>query len=224
MSNITGVTAREYLKKFAGKTFPALTKDEEDRIIARAVSGEEEAAEEMLARYWGLITKESTASHLRNNDLYADAFNIAILAFLEALKDYDATRGIPFAALARSKVHCTLYGYFRTTRRRWERTSNPEQDERAYDESCWNHIAGTEDIGEAVIENVYHQTLSKRIIKLLSPKEKRLLEQIFWLEIPQHKLAEILNISRQGVSVAKQRLLKRLRDVLTREGYGCAPA
>ena len=76
---------------------PPLTKAKEDVMIARAVRGEAGAMAEMHARYRGLIVAESRASYLRNAALAADAENIAVLAFIEALHDYDPKHGAPFA-------------------------------------------------------------------------------------------------------------------------------
>ena len=71
------------------KNYPPLTKEEEDALIMRAVRGEAGAMAEMHARYRGLIVNESRISYLRSAALAADAENIAVLAFIEALHDYD---------------------------------------------------------------------------------------------------------------------------------------
>ena len=108
--------------------YPPLPKAEEDALITRAMHGDAQAAAEMNARYRGLIIRESRASYLRNAALSADAENIAALAFVEALHDYDPQHGAPFAAFAKTRIHTALYTEFRRERRLWERTSHPEQD------------------------------------------------------------------------------------------------
>ena len=107
--------------------YSALTKAEEDALITRAVRGEAQAMAEMHARYRGLIVSEAHASYLRNAALAADAENIAVLAFIEALHDYDPKHGAPFAGFVKARVHHALYTEFRRERRLWERTCHPEQ-------------------------------------------------------------------------------------------------
>ena len=111
----------------AHRQHPQLTKAEEDVLIVRAVRGEAGAMAEMHARYRRLIVAESRASYLRNAALAADAENIAVLAFIEALHDYDPKHGAPFAGFVKGRVHHALYTEFRRERRLWDRTSHPEQ-------------------------------------------------------------------------------------------------
>ena len=107
---------------------PLLTKAEEDAVIARAVRGEAAAMAEMTARYRGLITAESHASYLRGSALAAEAENVAVLAFIEALHDYDAAYGPPFAGFVKARVHHALIAEFRRELRRRARTCAPQED------------------------------------------------------------------------------------------------
>ena len=111
------------------RRYPALAKAEEDALIARAVCGEAAAMAEMSGRYWGLIIAEAHASYLRRTEFAGDAENIAVLAFIEALHDYDPQHGAPFAPFVKTRIHTALYTEFRRERRRWERTCHPEQEE-----------------------------------------------------------------------------------------------
>ena len=124
--------------------YPPLPKAEEDALITRAMHGDAQAAAEMNARYRGLIIRESRASYLRNAALSADAENIAALAFVEALHDYDPQHGAPFAAFAKTRIHTALYTEFRRKRRHWQRTRDAPA-----------HRAGEEDPVPSLFQRSY---------------------------------------------------------------------
>lgn len=108
---------------FDGKQRHApLTKAEEDAVIVRAVRGEAGAMAEMTARYRGLIVAEAYAPYLRGTVLAAEAENVAALAFIEALHDYDARQGVPFAGFVKARVHHALIAEFRRELGRRART------------------------------------------------------------------------------------------------------
>ena len=114
---------------FDGKQRHApLTKAEEDAVIVRAVRGEAGAMAEMTARYRGLIVAEAYAPYLRGTALAAEAENVAALAFLEALHDYDAQQGVPFAGFVKARVHHALIAEFRRELRRRARTCAPPEE------------------------------------------------------------------------------------------------
>ena len=114
---------------FDGKVRHApLTKAEEDAVIVRAVRGEAGAMAEMTARYRGLIVAEAYAPYLRGTALAAEAENVAALAFLEALHDYDAQQGVPFAGFVKARVHHALIAEFRRELRRRARTCAPPEE------------------------------------------------------------------------------------------------
>ena len=114
---------------FDGKVRHApLTKAEEDAVIVRAVRGEAGAMAEMTARYRGLIVAEAYAPYLRGTALAAEAENVAALAFIEALHDYDAQQGVPFAGFVKARVHHALIAEFRRELRRRARTCAPPEE------------------------------------------------------------------------------------------------
>ena len=186
-----------------------LTKAEEDVLIARAVRGEAGAMAEMHARYRGLIVAESRASYLRNAALAADAENIGVLAFIEALHDYDPKHGAPFAGFVKGRVHHALYTEFRRERRLWERTSHPEQTADGRD--AWEHCGGTENPTECADLRLLVRGLLRNVMHRLTEREKEILSLHYFRDLTLRRIAVLLGTSASAVSKSKANLLRKLR-------------
>ncbi len=189
--------------------YAPLTKAEEDALIRCAVRGEAQAMSEMLARYRGLIVNESHISYLRNAALAADAENIAVLAFIEALHDYDPKHGAPFAGFVRARVHHALYTEFRRERRLWERTCHPEQSADARD--AWEHCGGTEDVAERADLRLLVRGLLENAMHRLTEREKKILSLHYFRDLTLRHIAILLGTSASAISKSKANLLKKLR-------------
>ena len=190
--------------------YAPLTKAEEDALIRCAVRGEAQAMSEMLARYRGLIVNESHISYLRNAALAADAENIAVLAFIEALHDYDPKHGAPFAGFVRARVHHALYTEFRRERRLWERTCHPEQSADARD--AWEHCGGTEDVAERADLRLLVRELLCSVMHRLTDREKEILSLHYFRDLTLRRIAALLGTSASAVSKSKANLLRKLRE------------
>ena len=193
----------------AHRQHPPLTKAEEDVLIARAVRGEAGAMAEMHARYRGLIVAESRASYLRNAALAADAENIAVLAFIEALHDYDPKHGAPFAGFVKGRVHHALYTEFRRERRLWDRTSHPEQAADGRD--AWERCGGTESPTERTDLRLLVRGLLRNVMHRLTEREKEILSLHYFRDLTLRRIAALLGTSASAVSKSKANLLRKLR-------------
>ena len=192
------------------KNYPPLTKEEEDALIMRAVRGEAGAMAEMHARYRGLIVNESRISYLRSAALAADAENIAVLAFIEALHDYDPKHGAPFAGFVKGRVHHALYTEFRRERRLWERTCHPERDADGRD--VWEHIGGAEDTAERADLCLLVRELLCSVMHRLTEREKEILSLHYFRDLTLRRIAALLGTSASAVSKSKANLLRKLRE------------
>ena len=188
---------------------PPLTKAEEDALIARAVRGEAGAMAEIHARYRGLIVAESHASYLRNAALAADAENIAVLAFIEALHDYDPQHGAPFAGFVKGRVHYALYTEFRRERRLRERTCHPEQTENVRD--AWERCGDTEDVAERTDLRLLVRGILRNAMHRLTEREKEILSLHYFRDLTLRRIAALLGTSASAVSKSKANLLRKLR-------------
>lgn len=191
------------------RRYPALAKAEEDALIARAVRGEAAAMAEMSGRYRGLIIAEAHASYLRRTEFAGDAENIAVLAFVEALHDYDPQHGAPFAPFVKTRIHTALYTEFRRERRRWERTCHPEQE--ADGLRVWERIGGTEEMAEHADLRLLVRGILGRVMHRLTEREKEILSLHYFSDLTLRRIAAFLGTSAGAVSKSKANLLRKLR-------------
>ena len=191
------------------RSYAPLSKAEEDALIARAVRGEAAAMYEMSARYRGLIVAASHRSYLRNAALAADAENIAALAFIEALHDYDPKHGAPFAGFVKGRVHHALYTEFRRERRLWERTCHPEQE--AIGRDAWERCGGTAQPMEAADLRLLVRGILGRVMHRLTEREKEILALHYFRDLTLRRIAALLGTSADAVGKSKANLLRKLR-------------
>ena len=187
---------------------PLLTKAEEDAVIARAVRGEAAAMAEMTARYRGLITAESHASYLRGSALAAEAENVAVLAFIEALHDYDAVYGPPFAGFVKARVHHALIAEFRRELRRRARTCAPQEDAAGHE--TWA-ACGTVCPTERADERLLAEDILTRAMHRLTEREKEVLDLHYFRDLTLRRIAVLLGTSAGALSKSKANLLRKLR-------------
>ena len=187
---------------------PLLTKAEEDAVIARAVRGEAAAMAEMTARYRGLITAESHASYLRGSALAAEAENVAVLAFIEALHDYDAAYGPPFAGFVKARVHHALIAELRRELRRRARTCAPQEDAAGHE--AWA-ACGTVCPTERADERLLAEDILTRAMHRLTEREKEVLDLHYFRDLTLRRIAVLLGTSAGALSKSKANLLRKLR-------------
>ena len=164
---------------------------------------------EMSGRYRGLIIAEAHASYLRRTEFAGDAENIAVLAFIEALHDYDPQHGAPFAPFVKTRIHTALYTEFRRERRRWERTCHPEQEEDGL--RVWERIGGTEEMVEHADLRLLVRGILGRVMHRLTEREKEILSLHYFSDLTLRRIAALLGTSAGAVSKSKANLLRKLR-------------
>ena len=120
-----------------------LGKDAEDALVARAAQDDGAAMTELLERYEGLIARAVRHIFRCSPDLWQDARSVAVIAFIQAVRDYEAAPQSHFAALARSRVRTALVDMLRHERHEAEHAAvHPEQME--LDGDCWELIGGAD--------------------------------------------------------------------------------
>ena len=182
-------------------------------LVKNAAAGDEAAMEELLARFEGMMKKAAHQRHLLA--VAEDAFAEAQLSFLQAVRGYDAARGIPFEGWAKAKVYGDLRSFFRRERLHWQREVVPERAAGADELSFWDKLAAPErDDCLFAVRGLLEQAMC-----ILSAKQRRLLELIFFEDKSQKEAAGILGMTQQSAAVLKGRALNRLRQRLYSEGY-----
>lgn len=180
----------------------------EDELLTLVKEQDDAALLELIARYQPLLAKETRAAYLKNVADNAELASIARLAFIEAVYSYDKALGSFFAGYAKGRVHDALYTEFRRTRRDWENTLHPDQLADA--DSFWEILGGS----ESIAHRVETAALITQAISILTPAEKRLLELIYYAEVPQKNIAQELNKSHQWITKLKNKILAKMRAEL----------
>lgn len=69
------------------------------------------------------------------------------------------------------------------------------------------------DIENEVVENIMHEKLNRALTQL-SEEEIFLIEQLYYLNQSERKLAEILKLSQNAIHKRKHKILMRLKEIL----------
>lgn len=187
----------------------------EAQLLASAQAGDRAATLTLTERYAPLVRRESRERYLAAVAPRAELESIATLALLEAIRDYDAAAGVHFAGFAARRVHDALYSEFRRARRDWERTTRPDQSEHAA--SLWERYGGESNPSDSPETQTERRELARQAMAMLTPTERRLLELIYYAEMPLREIAPQVNKSYQTVARMRDKILSRLREALTIE-------
>ena len=191
-----------------------MTIEEERALLAAAAAGDAEAMARLFEAYRGLLVRAAHLSKVRT--VAEDAMGVAAVEFLQAVRSYDAARGVNFAAYAKSAVYAGVHQFFRRELRHWQHEFVPfDGDEDA--PSVWDLVADERDamgIWE-LSEDV------QRAFALLSERERQAVGLTFLLGLTQKRAAEILSVRPQTLNDARKRAVRKLREYFDAEGYGC---
>ena len=181
-----------------------MTIEEERELLAAAAAGDEEAMARLFEAYRGLLVR---AAHLSKVWTVAeDAMGVAEVEFLQAVRGYDAARGVNFAAYAKSAVYAGVHQFFRRELRHWQHEFVPfDGDEDA--PSVWDLVADERDeMGNwELSEDV------RRAFALLSKSEEKVVRLVFLRGVTQRRAAELLSVRPQTVNDAKKRAIRKLK-------------
>ncbi|BAL84430.1 putative RNA polymerase sigma factor [Selenomonas ruminantium subsp. lactilytica TAM6421] len=186
-------------------------KDEKE-LIRRAQKGDNQAVCQLLAAYEGLIKNMSRRySHTPTGRAIADdAQGILLLAFMEALRDFQPEGPVHFAAFLRSRLHSAIYQAFRTACRYNQRTAHPQTATEDEAGDWYDMIPGTAPSPE-------HQVTARdeltQICRQLSEAEKRLLSMSCLQGLTQSRIARLLHRSPGTISKQLQKLRAHLQAI-----------
>ena len=163
--------------------------------IQSAKRGNKDAMESLALQYEGLCRKAAGQSHLA--PLGEDALSAARESFLHAVREFDASRGVPFPGFAKAKVYGDLRTLFKKSRRQWQREVLPESAEEG---SVFDAVPDERDGMKSFEADAP-----------LSEKPRRLLTMLYASGLTQKEAAAKLGMSQQAAAVMKARALKALR-------------
>jgi DNA-directed RNA polymerase specialized sigma24 family protein len=141
--------------------------------------------------------------HWSNRDWFEEMGAEATMAAVQATRDFDPTRGVPWEAFLRQRVmHSALARY----RREWtyaiHRVSVAALDE-----------YGTVEGGGLPSHEAVFKLLQEALDRL-PQSDIWLIEGLFWEGETEARLAKVLGISQQAVSKRKKYIFKYIRSIL----------
>lgn len=174
-------------------------------LVEGVQAGDARAAEHLLSRYLPLI-RQTVLYYGRLAD-YEDLLQQGRLIFLQVVREFDNSRGVPFGAYLKEKFRWRLYHYIR--------------DDLGYRDK--------EDLFTDVPANTIQYILATHAVlgpdkadwealedavKTLTPKQRLVLSLFYWDELPVRDIAKKLHETPQGVRQLKARAEKHLRQAM----------
>lgn len=194
--------------------------EQEQALLRAAQAGDSPALSRLLDRYLPLLQAAAAQPHLRT--IREDALAEGYVSFVRAVREYDASAGVPFAAFARARVYGDVRTLFRRECRRWEREGTVAEDR---EEPFWESVSDPQ--AEQALVRLEERTALAAAMRCLTEAERRILRLVYWEERREREAALLLHVSQQAVGKAKRKALAKLRAALSsREGGagGLCPA
>lgn len=136
-------------------------------LVEEAKRGCSVAMETLIEKLHPLIY--STINRFRRNREVEDLYQESCILLIEALRDFDEERGVPFLAFAKSRIH---FGIYNLTRKD---VFEQSLDQPQWEEDGQSLLEGLVDMGPGVEELVARGELSKdlnRALKSLTDKQR----------------------------------------------------
>lgn len=176
-----------------------------DPLLGAAQAGNSQALERLLTKYLPLIRK-NVLYYGRLAD-YEDLLQQGRLIFLEMVKEYENSRGVPFGAYLKEKFRWRLYHYI-------QNVLGYRGKEDLFTDIPANtiqYILATHTVLEP--ETADWESLEKAV-RALTPKQRLVLSLFYWDELPVTEIAKKLGETPQGVRQLKARAEKHLRQTM----------
>src|SRR5512135_1884601 len=149
------------------------------------------------------IRRWSVPPHWSNRDWFEEMGAEATMAALQATRDFDPTRGVPWEAFLRQRVMRSALARYR---REWtyaiHRVSGAALDE-----------YGTVEGGGLPSREANFELLQEALDRL-PRSDIRLIEGLFWGGETEARLAKALGISQQAVSKRKKCIFRDMRSIM----------
>ena len=177
-------------------------------MVLESQRGNAEVLAELCEKFQGLFFREARQRHLRT--VFEDALQTARESFLRAVRDFDATLGVPFEGFVKRRIYGDLHTFFRRERAYWQREVHPGDDEDG--QSFWASVED-EAAGGAPARFLLQETLAAAM-NTLSAREKELLSLVFLAGWSLKDAAAKIGLGAAYAAVVKRRALQKLKKLL----------
>ena len=211
-----------FLGYITGKSeFPKqLPRQEEEALIARMLSGDEEARQSLITHNLRLVShiaRKYTIPGYGQDDL----ISIGVIGLIKAVNSYKPASGTALGTYAARCIENEILMTLRASRKYKGDVSLQDSvgNDGEGNDITYMDILGTDpdDLENTVIRRV---TLEKvhRVLSSLPARERLVLELRYGLlggkQHPQHEVAQVLGISRSYVSRVEKKAISLLRDAI----------
>lgn len=177
-------------------------------MVWEAQQGNAAVLEELFEKFQGLFFRAARQRHLRT--VFEDALQAARESFLRAVRDFDASLGVPFEGFLKRRVYGDLHTFFRRERAYWQREVHPGDGEEG--DGFWDMVEDRA-AGEAEKRLLIRDALAQAI-RTLSAREKELLSLVYLADTTLREAARRLGLTPAYAAVVKRRALLKLRHLL----------
>lgn len=201
---------------------PPLSKEEEDNLVNKLVSGEDEVRSILIERNLRLVVY--IARKFENTGVnIEDLVSVGTIGLIKAVNTFDPTKKIKLATYASRCIENEILMYLRRNSKIKAEISFYEPLNIDWDgnELLLSDILGTDnDAVYNLIEDEVDKQLLILAMKKLSIREKEIVELRFGLngknEKTQKEVADMLGISQSYISRLEKRIIKRLKKEINK--------
>lgn len=163
----------------------------------------------LLVKYKNMLYKAARQRYLK--PIYEDALSEACISFLQAVKNYDTSTGVPFHSYAKIKVYSDLRTFFNREKTYWQHQQTAE-------------FSADSTASLRLADHDYQKYLSQETTDtletntaILTPKQKTVIYYLYHLGLSQREIALKLHLSHQTISRLHKKALQNLRKQILKE-------
>lgn len=184
----------------------------EKQLIIGAKNGNEEMCNQLINDNKNYIYKMINTFKIRKSDV-EEAFNCAIVGFIEAIYAYDLSYDTKLIKFSIGKIKGELVNFIRFQASivhnnvEW----NIKQGNKLISKVSLDKIENTVISSECMEKKLEDKVLIKQLISTLNDSERELIRDIYLRDIPRKKVAKKIELSRSGLFYMEKRTLNLLR-------------
>ncbi|SEI86397.1 Helix-turn-helix domain-containing protein [Propionispira arboris] len=181
-------------------------------LVQKAQTGDPQAVLNLVDQFHPLLHKAAWQAHLAS--IREDALSQAYISFLEAVKDYNLSRNIPFAGYAKAKIYGDIRTLFKQNRRNWQRELSTEYETAG--QPILDQLVSPTGNTNSIIDKIDMQAL----LTQLPLKQKQVLWQTIIHDKTQKETALLMHLSQQAIASLQKKALNTLRQWLSSIEHG----
>lgn len=210
-----------YSLQLSTGSFPKpLTREEEEKLLARSAQGDLEARNTLIERNLRLVAHIMKKYYATGAD-QEDLISIGTIGLIKGITTFDASKGARLATYAARCVENEILMHFRSIRKSSQDVSLSDYIETGADGApleLMDVVSQEEDLLERVSNRQQLRQVCRAVDTVLTPQERQVILLRYGLGTNrphrQREVADITGISRSYVSRIEKKALQKLRAAL----------